>query len=243
MQIFILSKQNGKGFTNCTNLKDLKTELYNLVAANNASYEHYNFDVTNLTSKSSGDFLSLELSFAAYPDVLRKIANHSLNLYVIYKEQVLTKCNNLCFGKAKNTGEVTGITFATKPPLSDSLVQRVSSYCSADFCDAKCTLKRQDYTTFGTVSEVFDAASFVDSSLPSDNNAERYNFANLVFISGQNAGLNFTIKNLDGKKITILQIPYYPIKTGDEYSVSLACSKTIVSCKSYGNLNNFRGFV
>ena len=90
MQIFILSKQNGKGFTNCTNLKDLKTELYNLVAANNASYEHYNFDVTNLTSKSSGDFLSLELSFAAYPDVLRKIANHSLNLYVIYKEQVVT---------------------------------------------------------------------------------------------------------------------------------------------------------
>jgi uncharacterized phage protein (TIGR02218 family) len=111
--------------------------------------------------------------------------------------------------------------------------------CTHVLYDSGCALARGTYSTSAT------------AGAGSGNNYVRWSGANqtfvqgaIVFTSGQNSGVQATVKWADNGTGLGLAYPLpYPPQAGDAFTVAQGCDHTMATCQSkFNNLANFRGY-
>lgn len=119
-----------------------------------------------------------------------------------------------------------------------------SPECRANFCDARCGLKIEDYTAQAEVSSVTDRRHFsIDIDPTAAVAAPEGAFINGVvrFTSGLNAGKAIEIKSIDGTAITLKFTTPNLLASGDLIDISAGCDQRMSTCMQYDNIINFRG--
>jgi uncharacterized phage protein (TIGR02218 family) len=109
--------------------------------------------------------------------------------------------------------------------------------CQHVLYDAGCTLSAANFGTEGNV-ESADNATIVWSGANSN-----YTQGKLLFTSGINNGLAFTVKAVSGNLLALA----YPMEdvpaAGDSFTVYFGCDHSMGTCRDkFNNLQNFRGF-
>lgn len=113
-----------------------------------------------------------------------------------------------------------------------------TSGCSRTFYSNDCGVSRdhltsQGITQIGTKTSITTNLTFNDSY---------YNLGVITFTSGGNTGIRRSIRSSsNGIIYPILPLPFTP-QYGDTFTIYPGCPKTRVSCASFNNSINFRGF-
>ena len=157
-------------------------------------------------------------------------------------------------GMAKNRGGLSGVLElrGLSQQLKQSVVELYSLTCRAKFGSGGkfgCNFDASglwDSKAVGTVSadepdRVFDATSVPSATGP--NGALEFTPGLLKFTSGDNAGLQVEIEQVDGAKIELRFPCPYNIASGDEFIARPDCAKrAIEDCEDkFDNLQWFRG--
>lgn len=112
--------------------------------------------------------------------------------------------------------------------------------CDNTLYDGGCGLDPSAFAAVGTVV-AGTTKSLIKTDLV-DPPADRYSLGVLRWISGNNAGLTYTIKKQNGSDILLINPVVAMPQVGDQFSVSAGCDKTRMRCLTvFNNLNRFRG--
>jgi hypothetical protein len=96
--------------------------------------------------------------------------------------------------------------------------------------------------TKGSDEPRFDAVELTLATLEPPVGASTYP-ARLQFLTGANAGREYSIELVDGLEISLAETTAYPIQPGDEYRVRSDCAKRYIEdcVGAWGNGPNFKG--
>jgi len=178
------------------------------------------------------DFAEIEIFQVNYSDLTQgslKLRRGWLGEVSFYKQQFVA--------------EVRGLTQA----LSQTMGELYSASCRAALGDSRCKVNMATggNTVTGSVTSVVSNIQFIDSARTEASDS--FAFGTIRFTSGANNALSMEVKEYiytsgTGGQITLaLPLPY-PMLTGDAYSLTKGCDKTIATCFSrFNNVVNFRG--
>lgn len=93
----------------------------------------------------------------------------------------------------------------------------------------------------GSLTAVTDRAHFTATAL-AGLAANLFAYGVIEFLSGPNAGFRDEVKSsgVDGALVLRLGMPYLP-QVGDQFVIQAGCDKRRATCKTFGNIINFRG--
>ncbi|MFQ3307136.1 MAG: putative phage protein (TIGR02218 family) [Candidatus Midichloriaceae bacterium] len=124
--------------------------------------------------------------------------------------------------------------------FNKKILQKFSKNCRAKFCDDKCSLDIKQYTKKGEVMEIIEHNIFIDSNRNEDANF--FNNGNVIFTSGKNKDLTFSIKKSNVSEIELQQNSLLKLTKGDNYEIIMGCDKDFLTCgETFNNVINFRG--
>jgi len=108
--------------------------------------------------------------------------------------------------------------------------------CDAELGDDRCgvtlTVSTATVTTVAPTGEI-----------KADHLGENHARGVLTWITGANAGTSQTVKDHLGDTLILWAPPADPIATGDRFTVTQGCDKTLATCRDrFANAINFRGF-
>lgn len=113
--------------------------------------------------------------------------------------------------------------------------------CRANLYDNRCKVDMSSYKLEDSVGTILTTKKFTAASIISFPDGY-YNFGRLVFITGLNAGAEFSVKNQVGNEIDLLLEPANPVATSDQFVIYAGCDKSFNTCKTkFNNYLNFRG--
>jgi uncharacterized phage protein (TIGR02218 family) len=134
--------------------------------------------------------------------------------------------------------------------LNQSIGRVLAPYCTADFCDAQCSLDIADFTTPATLTAVIDALRFTVSysgTIPDDD----LNGGTVLFTSGALMGTK-PVEIFDWAStgdVQLFEPLAEPPAIGDTLDLRFGCLKIRKSddplartCMFYGNIANMRAF-
>lgn len=111
--------------------------------------------------------------------------------------------------------------------------------CLNRFCDKMCGLNKSDFKH----TIIADSGSSKTGVVPSEAFDDGFfEQGTMMCVSGKNEGVTRSIKTFTGNKAIPAEPFKLPVNTGDKFYFWQGCAKTMVSCKAYGNMENFRGF-
>lgn len=146
----------------------------------------------------------------------------------------LTKVKD--FDVGSGVFELSGLAAKTNQNVGRKLIPT----CDADVGDSRCGVDMGPYTVTGSVTSVTNNQVFTDSS-----NAESsgyFNYGNLTWTSGNNAGVVCEVKLFASGQFTLLDPTPSQIQVGDGYSAQRGCDRTSDTCKNvFNNYINYRG--
>ncbi len=206
---------------------------------NNASLSVDNLDLEGMLSDTDitesdiiagkYDFAEIEIFQVNYRDVSQgslKLRRGWLGEVSLQKHQFIA--------------EVRGLT----QRLSQTIGELFSPSCRATLGDNRCKINLSAHMVTGSVTTTHTSQFFVDSARTESSGI--YTFGLLTFTSGANHGLSMEVKEYihtsgGGQIYLALPMPYL-ISSGDAYSLSKGCDKTMQTCFSrFNNVVNFRG--
>lgn len=145
------------------------------------------------------------------------------------------------FYRQQFVAEVRGLT----QRLSQTIGELYSASCRATLGDSRCKIDMVPYTVMGSVTGIATSQQCTDSARTEASDS--FAFGTMRFTSGANNGISMEVKEyiyasgVGGQFILALPLPY-PIATGDSYSLTMGCDKTLATCfNRFGNVVNFRG--
>jgi len=146
-------------------------------------------------------------------------------------------------GELAFTAELRGLAHA----LQQATGRTYQRLCDADLGDARCgvDVEAPGFKGAGTVDAVSDDRILTVSGLGGfDSNWFR--FGKLLWTSGSNAGRIAEVKahaKASTVTLTLWQRAASAVETGDGFTVTAGCDKTLATCKAkFDNVANFRGF-
>jgi len=202
-----------------------------------------------------------EITIAALPTVtvngapfMSALANGAFDLCVIERDRVFFSDHvggtiidgvTLFYGRFLRIDECG--RFSAKVTVADSMVvlnnnmprNTWSATCNHVLYDAGCTMIATNFQITATVG-IGSTPSNLVTPYAAINQVGGY----ISYISGPNAGVQGTIKNVNvGSDITLaFPLPEVPI-IGDTFYVYLGCDHSAATCLSvFNNLQNFKGF-
>lgn len=141
----------------------------------------------------------------------------------------------------KYTTEVRGLT----QQLAQTIIRTFSVSCDAvEFGDARCKFDVAAHTQTGSVTAVTNRLQFT-VSVPSPGAGFSFVGGKLTFTSGKNANFFREVKidPLANAGVIVFWEPFpEDVEDGDAFTLSIGCDRQYGTCKSYGNLPNWRGF-
>lgn len=168
-----------------------------------------------------------------------------------YIEIFLINTNHLDNGKLiLNQGYVSNIKIidnkfianisSLKNKFNNKITNSFSQNCRAKFCDKDCSLYEENYKFYGKISKVLSNNTLFDAERNEEN--FYFNFGEITFISGNNTGLCFQVKNFKNGEIELNLPSIYKLAVGDTYAIIAGCDKNFSSCVTkFNNALNFRG--
>lgn len=143
-----------------------------------------------------------------------------------------------------------GFTFELRSKshyLNQAVSVKTTDTCRHTFCDSKCGLDIEDYTTTGfSVTEIIPSQFAtrtlkVDPAPPSPSARNGY----IEFTSGQLRNQRFDIKDTTSSppEVKLWQSLPFGIAINEEFNIVRGCAKTPDACKAYNNFANFGGFL
>ncbi len=122
----------------------------------------------------------------------------------------------------------------------NSIIEIFSPTCRASFCDERCKLNSDEFSSIGKITEIIDDRSFVDVSCKRPFGY--YEYGKIKFDSGRNKGFVLDVRNnIDNRLFLCVSSPY-EMKIGDKYTITAGCDKLFKTCKNkFNNAKNFRG--
>jgi len=147
------------------------------------------------------------------------------------------------FYKQQFVAEVRGLTQV----LSQTMGELYSASCRAALGDSRCkiNLAAGGNTVTGAATSVVSNIQFIDSARTEASDI--FTFGTIRFTSGANNNLSMEVKEylyttgIGGQITLALPLPN-PMLTGDAYSLTKGCNKTLATCFSrFNNVVNFRG--
>ncbi|MFW0776986.1 MAG: DUF2163 domain-containing protein [Rickettsiales bacterium] len=210
------------------------------VVENTSAASVDNLDIEGMISASSiteadilaglYDFAEIEIFLLNYNDTSQgalKLRRGWLGEVSLHKQQFVA--------------EVRGLT----QRLSQTIGELYSPSCRATLGDHRCKVVLSGHTVTGSVTSVGSTQEFFDTARTEESGL--FTFGLITFTSGANNGLSMEIKEYyynvssGGRIILALPVPY-SIDSGDTYSLSKGCDKTITTCfERFDNVVNFRG--
>ncbi|MGM4997436.1 DUF2163 domain-containing protein [Tardiphaga sp. 538_B7_N1_4] len=130
--------------------------------------------------------------------------------------------------------------------LSQESGRLYTARCSADLGDGKCRINLAGWQGTGAVEALEGVSMFSASGLGAFAD-DLFTAGRLTWTSGGNAGLAMEVKQhrvTPGHvRLSLWQTMPEPIATGDAFTVTAGCDKTLATCRDrFGNVDNFRGF-
>lgn len=182
---------------------------------------------------TEGDILAGRYDFAEVETFLINYADTSQGVLQLRRGWL----GEVQLNKQHFMAEVRGLT----QKLSQHIGELYSPVCRAQLGDARCGVALSGYTVTGTVTAVSSAGKFTDSSR--SEAAATFDGGVLTFTSGDNSGLSREVKFHAAGGVFTLALPFpYAVQTGDAYSLTPGCDKTLTTCiDRYNNAVNFRG--
>jgi len=176
------------------------------------------------------DFAEIEIFQVNYTDLTQgtlQLRRGWLGEVSLYKQQFIA--------------EVRGLT----QRLSQTIGELYSSSCRATLGDSRCKVDMMANTVTGSVFTSSSNLQFTDSARTEAS--DTFSFGTVTFTSGANNGISMEVKEyiytsgLAGQLVLVLPMPY-PILSGDSYSLTKGCDKTLTTCfLRFNNVVNFRG--
>lgn len=118
----------------------------------------------------------------------------------------------------------------------------VSPTCRYRFGDSFCTVNLTPLTHTGTLTAVGGNAHLVASDSASAVPAGLYNFGEIHFTSGANAGRQMDIRTWQGGQFRLMRPVPFPMAVGDQYEAVEGCDKRWLTCTDrFTNGINFGG--
>jgi uncharacterized phage protein (TIGR02218 family) len=116
--------------------------------------------------------------------------------------------------------------------------------CRHRFGDSRCTVNLAAYTHIGTAGSSSTRGRIAaTSSVAAPGGSNSYELGVLTMTSGLNNGFSRMIVAWDSGPTFALLNPFpYNVATGDTFSVSAGCHKTMSDYTAFSNLINFRGY-
>lgn len=113
--------------------------------------------------------------------------------------------------------------------------------CLNTLYDPICGVTRSSFTSVSTASSATDSRRITFShTLPQA--AGYFDLGVLTMASGANAGVSRTVKAHTSGQLTVLQPWPAPVASGDTFSVTAGCDKTLATCGAkFANALRFRG--
>jgi uncharacterized phage protein (TIGR02218 family) len=147
-------------------------------------------------------------------------------------------------GEVRSTD--TNFTFELRSRTSRldvAISEKVDSRCDYRFCDAKCGLNINNFTSTGfAVSEFipqrYAVASFRVQPWPSGD----FRDGVIEFTSGRLKGARFDVRDTSGGEIRLTTPLPAGLAIGDTLKIERGCAKTPQACEGYNNSVNFGGF-
>jgi hypothetical protein len=117
-----------------------------------------------------------------------------------------------------------------------------SAACRYALFSPQCTLNKAAFAVNCAVTSVVSLSTFV-ASFPLTAEGQ-YNFGNLEWISGANAGLRMMVRQSgDGGTVILLAPMPFIVGVGDRLKIFPGCDKTTATCTNkFNNRINFGGF-
>jgi len=224
--------------------EDIKIKDYKYVAESIFTYKSIEKCSELLTEKNEICGIICDKYFKR-----QDIINGKLN--DAYIEIFLINTNHLDNGKLiLNQGYVSNIKIidnkfianisSLKNKFNHKITNSFSQNCRAKFCDQDCSLHEENYKFYGKISKVVSNNTLFDAERNEEN--FYFNFGEITFISGNNTGLCFQVKNFKNGEIELNLPSIYKLAVGDAYSIIAGCDKNFSSCATkFNNALNFRG--
>lgn len=118
--------------------------------------------------------------------------------------------------------------------------------CDTTLGSTRCTINLATQSAGGTVSAVNSSQKRLQFTASPGWGAPAnwYNYGNLTWATGLNAGISMEVKTFTGSNVWTLVLPMpFDIQVGDTFLAISGCDKTHVTCKNkFSNLVNFQGF-
>ncbi len=113
--------------------------------------------------------------------------------------------------------------------------------CPHRLFDSDCTLNPASFSRTGTTGLASTRQTIV-AVVGSPLGSATYALGKITMTSGKNAGQQRMVSEWPSTDTFHLQspLPYAPA-LGDTFTITPGCNKTMFSCLSFGNINNFRG--
>jgi uncharacterized phage protein (TIGR02218 family) len=133
------------------------------------------------------------------------------------------------------SAELTGLAAVLDRPV----VEATAPECRAELGDRRCRVALAGRRRFVRISAQDDATLSVDAVEPT---AGAYGFGRLLWLGGDNAGLEGAIARSDGATVTLRTAPMFPVAPGTLAELVEGCDKSMATCSTrFGNAVNFRG--
>jgi uncharacterized phage protein (TIGR02218 family) len=133
------------------------------------------------------------------------------------------------------------LTVKSPPDLLNAQLPRnlIKPSCLTRFCDSMCGLNKADFEH----SVVAVAGSSKGGVKIADGFANGYfTQGTMMCTAGANMGVSRSIKSF-ADNIAVPAQPFQnAVQEGDTFTFWRGCAKTMVACKAYSNMANFRGF-
>jgi uncharacterized phage protein (TIGR02218 family) len=111
--------------------------------------------------------------------------------------------------------------------------------CLNRFCDSMCGLNKANYAYNVTA---ISGSTKTGVKIGSGYANGFFTQGTMMCTAGANIGVSRSIKTFSNN----IAVPAQPfgnaVQAGDKFTFWRGCAKTMVACKAYGNMNNFRGF-
>jgi len=125
--------------------------------------------------------------------------------------------------------------------LNQNVGRVCTPICDADVGDARCGVNLTSHTVTGTITSVTSNSIFTDSSRAESD--DHFNRGKLTWTFGNNAGLEYEVKDFGSGRFEIIGVCPEDVQVGDTYSVYRGCDGLKSTCRDvFNNLVNHRGF-
>lgn len=115
----------------------------------------------------------------------------------------------------------------------------VKPSCLNRFCDSMCGLNKTNFAHDVTAAAGSDKGAVTIASGFADG---YFTQGTMMCTSGANMGVSRSIKTFSGNIATPAQPFQNAVQVGDTFTFWRGCAKTMVACRAYNNIENFRGF-